>query len=334
MQRIHLPDIFRGLSREEKFVEYRRLWKLAADYKVLTSFPLHLDIELSGRCNLSCSHCFQNGRLKGPLGLMDMDLFRRLIDEGEQKGLCAVKLQIRGESLLHPKFDEAVRYAKDAGILDVQLTTNAILLTEQLSREIITAGLDAIIFSVDAHHGDCVQDYSRVERNMLGFMAVRKEMGANLPWVRVKASIDETSQQAFDDAKALLKQRFPLADLYIVSRLHDFRPTVDAFPDLHKNYELLPCHYPMQRLAVFWNGETTVCCLDYNNDWAFGDAAVQSVEQIWNSDRLNRFRSRQQACRQAMSICRHCHVCVKAKGCVGEDVSPRHMLDLAPGRER
>lgn len=332
MQRIHLLDIFRGLNREEKFAEYRRVWKLAADYKVLTSFPLHLDIELSGRCNLSCSHCFQNGKLKGPLGLMDMNLFRRIIDEGVEKGLCAVKLQIRGESLLHPQFDEAVRYAKGMGILDVQVTTNATLLTEKRSREIIAAGLDAIIFSVDTHHGDCMNDYSNVERKVLCFMQVRKELGAVLPWVRVKASLEESSPQAFDEAREHLKQRFPLADLYIVSRLHNFLPTVDAFPDLHKNYEQLPCHYPMQRLAVYWNGETTVCCLDFNNNWAFGDAGAQSIESIWNSERLNTFRTKQQINRQAMPICRHCHACVRVRGNVGEDMSLRHKLDLEVAR--
>ena len=38
-----------------------------------------------------------------PRGFMSMKLFKKIIDEGVKNGLCAIKLQSRGEAMMHPK---------------------------------------------------------------------------------------------------------------------------------------------------------------------------------------------------------------------------------------
>ena len=40
-----------------------------------------------------------------------------------------------------------IKYAKEAGVVDVMFNTNASLLTEKKSREIILSGVDKIFFS-------------------------------------------------------------------------------------------------------------------------------------------------------------------------------------------
>ena len=55
-----------------------------------------------------------------------------------------------------------------------------------------------------------------------------------------------------------------MADIFIVGRIHNFYDNKDAFPDLQSNYTLHPCSYLTQRLAVFWDGIVTTCCMDYN----------------------------------------------------------------------
>ena len=116
-KKIDLPAVFAGLDDDGKFRLYRELWQKTGNFKILTNFPLHLDIELSGVCNLKCDFCFQNGLIDNPLGIMEFDLYKRIIDEGVEKGLCAVKLQIRGESFLHPRFFDCVAYAKNKGVI-------------------------------------------------------------------------------------------------------------------------------------------------------------------------------------------------------------------------
>ncbi len=195
MKRINLSSILGSLNESERFQVYRELWHKAERYEVLTDFPIHLDIELVGVCNLKCEFCFQNGLITQPLGYMKFELFKKIIDEGALKGLCAIKLQIRGESYLHPELFDCIGYAKNAGIMDTQITTNGTLLDEKRVRRTFDSGLDGIIFSVDAHHAECYErtcrdnTYSSVERAIKNFLELRGKLGKSRPWVRLQSDI-------------------------------------------------------------------------------------------------------------------------------------------------
>ncbi len=320
MKHVNLATALNCADPKEKFERYRELWQKAAAYETLTSFPLHLDLELSGVCNFKCGSCFQNGLIKGPLGLMDYNLFTKIIDEGVEKGLCAIKLQIRGESFLHPRIFDCITYAKEKGVLDVQITTNGSRLTdEETIGRVLESGLDAIIFSVDSHHGDNLRkknsstDYSTIEHAIDTPLQQRKAKGLKLPCIRLQSSIPQMDPDSFEKAKSFLNHRFPDADINVVSRIYNFRDDTDAFPDLHTNYQLQKCSYLVHRLAVLWNGEITVCCSDYNNKFQLGDANTQTIEEVWNQKKLNNFRKMHlEGQRHTMPVCKHCVASITA----------------------
>lgn len=326
---IDLAAEFEGLSQEDRFQRYRELWHRAGKYSIQTSYPLHLDIELSGVCNLKCENCFQNELINTPLGLMDVELFRQIITDGVPKGLCAIKLQIRGESFLHPRLFDCIRFAKDQGVLDVQITTNATRLDREAGESLLESGLDAVIFSVDSHHAATSgpSDYFQsTETKINDFLALRKKRRSSRPWVRIQSSIPETDRNSFQEAKDYIERAFPLADIHVVNRIYNFRCDQAAFPDLYEQYNLHPCSYLMQRLAVFWNGEVTVCCSDYNNLFQFGRFPEDSIESIWQSERLRSFRERHaRGQRKRVKICRNCQT----------DISPkensRYIMDSTKG---
>lgn len=339
MHPVNITSCFSGQPDSKKCRIYRELWHKAGNYEILTNFPLHLDIELSSLCNLKCKFCFQNELIEGPLGLMKFDLYRKIIDEGAEKGLCAVKLQVRGESFLHPELDRCIEYAKQKGILDVQITTNGTLLTQERIDKLLTANnLDAIILSVDSHHSQCGEQRQegtssqKIEDTVQNLLTTRARLGLKRPWVRLRASIPGSNRDAFNKTKAALEKRFPLADIIIVGRIHNFRDNEDAFPDLHENYELNPCSYLTQRLAVFWDGDVTTCCMDYNNRFKLGNIHDQTVEDIWSSSRLNSFRMiHLNKNRKEMPICKHCHACVSVKenSAIAFDDTKRHLDDYS-----
>ncbi len=316
LKQIKLCEVLsRTLPREERFQRYRELWNQAERKQALTDFPLHLDVELSGACNLKCECCFQNGYIERKLGFMRMELFQSIIDQGIENGLCAIKLQIRGESFLHPKWFECVRYAKESGVMDVQITTNATLLNEKQAHEILASGLDGIVFSVDAHHGESWHQRNQnepyqgtIERNIRQFLSLRKSLGKKWPQVRMRASISETDQASYERTKERIQATFPDVDIVVVNRLHNFSDSEDSYPDLHTHYRLLPCSHLFQRLAVFWDGQVTACCMDYNNRFQLGDARKQRIQEIWLGERMQRMRDIHLAGgRKKMDICKHCH---------------------------
>ena len=66
-----------------------------------------LDLEATTHCNLKCFMCFQS--YDAPKAdIMDIKLFKKIIDEGFQKGLCSIKTQYRGERLLYTAMTEMI----------------------------------------------------------------------------------------------------------------------------------------------------------------------------------------------------------------------------------
>ena len=120
------------------------------------------------------------------VGLMEFDLYKKIIDEGEKYNLPSVKLQYLGEPLAHPDLGKQIKYAKDAGVLDVMFNTNATLLTEEKSHEILESGIDAIFFSFDSMDPDTYNkirlgaNYDEVMENILQFLDIKKKYGYDI----------------------------------------------------------------------------------------------------------------------------------------------------------
>jgi MoaA/NifB/PqqE/SkfB family radical SAM enzyme len=114
-------------------------------------FPARLSklyIEPTNQCNLNCRTCIRNV-WDEPFGKMSEATFSRIIE-----GLRAFSTPPTiffggfGEPLYHPQIVEMVTRAKALGSR-VELITNATLLTAELSRELVKAGLDILWVSLD-----------------------------------------------------------------------------------------------------------------------------------------------------------------------------------------
>ena len=157
---------------KKKFREYRVGWKenpkLAYDKDNWGSFdPLCLDIETASICDLACPHCFREYILT-PDKIMKFDFYKRIIDTAVEFEVPSIKLNWRGEPLLNPQLEKFIKYAKERGILEVSINTNATHLTKERSKSLIDSGLDLIIYSFD---GGTKKTYeklrpSRFEKNI------------------------------------------------------------------------------------------------------------------------------------------------------------------------
>jgi len=80
---------------DDKYKEYRRKWVEYSKECYVSGFPLHLDIEVTNRCNIRCTMCFVDFSVdKGEF--IDVALFKKVIDEGAKHGLPSVKYNYRG----------------------------------------------------------------------------------------------------------------------------------------------------------------------------------------------------------------------------------------------
>lgn len=137
---------------------YQNNRRMLKDCLPLT-LPLCVGIEPTNLCNFKCVMCYHGNNEYAeeakPLKNMEWDIFLKVLsdlknwtdDAGEKIKL--LKLYDLGEPLLHPRFCDMLKAVKDADVAEqVEITTNASLLTREISEKLVEHGLDIIRISV------------------------------------------------------------------------------------------------------------------------------------------------------------------------------------------
>jgi SynChlorMet cassette radical SAM/SPASM protein ScmF len=105
---------------------------------------------LTEGCNLRCRHCWiepphQSGRRQYPA--LDLELFRRILQQAKPLGLKSVKLT-GGEPLMHPHIGEILNILWEEKIR-FNVETNGVLCTPELARDLVRSGMFHISVSLD-----------------------------------------------------------------------------------------------------------------------------------------------------------------------------------------
>lgn len=142
-----------------------------------------LDMELNGGCNYKCPMCPQSeGREKAFLKKLPLELFQKVVNDALQYGLEAVSLHGSGEPTLNRNIADYIRFVKSRNIRCITFT-NGYKLDDDLSREIIAAGLDVLRVSCIGYDAESYthwmgQDsFDRVRTNIKRFVELNREMG-------------------------------------------------------------------------------------------------------------------------------------------------------------
>jgi radical SAM protein with 4Fe4S-binding SPASM domain len=277
------------------FQEYRYLWDLVSKKPFLTGFPLHLDVELTSRCNLRCEMCFQR-HMEEKRADMREAVFRSIVDEGVEEGLCAMKLQSRGESLLHPRLIDYIAYAKDKGILDVHITTNGLLLNEQKIKGMVDCGLDLLIISFDRFHCESSGKDEREYREFFQDIVKRTnqyriQMKSQMK-IRIQTCIQDYVPENIKKEEEKGRELFPDADFILINPVYESYEEAPHLNDLN-DYTFHPCSYLWQRLTIYADGSVTTCSRDYNCKYnRIGSLSANSIRELWHSPAMRDLRRR------------------------------------------
>jgi uncharacterized Fe-S cluster-containing radical SAM superfamily protein len=283
------------ISRQVDYLVYRYRFNEYPRKRILHHFPLVLQIEPTSVCNLRCIMCFQVdpalSKDKRHMGFMDFGLYTKLIDEGAEHGLCAIVLASRGEPTLHPRFTDMIAYARNRGILDIKINTNATKLTKDYARRLLVANPNTIVFSVDSSNKEEFErirvgaKFEQVVENIKAFKEIREK---EFPHVRLRTRISMVvldSQQDCDAARHLWAS---LVDEFAVGRAVDW---VDIY---HKPFvtETRSCSLLWERLYVWWDGTVNPCDVDYLSYLSFGKIDEHNtVQSVWLGEAMERMRA-------------------------------------------
>jgi len=118
-------------------------------------YPSRLFVEVTTRCNLSCSMCVKQNDSGGiPEGMMSADTFEALTPVFPH--LDSLVLNGIGESLLHPQLASFIARAKTflPEHAWIGFQSNGMALTDERSASLLDAGLDRICLSLDTVSDD------------------------------------------------------------------------------------------------------------------------------------------------------------------------------------
>jgi radical SAM protein with 4Fe4S-binding SPASM domain len=281
---------------------------------ILHSIPKVLNIELTNICNLRCSVCIDNNGSKK--GFMDIALLKKIIEENrEVLHDQSVWLHFSGESLIHPEIDKIIRLLKTNEIR-CRLSTNATLLTEKKSAEIMQSGLDYIVFSVDGASKETYEririgaNFEEVENNILNFLKIKKENN-----YKIKTQIQFIKMKENEhELKSFLEKWKKTSVNYINIKSFSTRAwnvnNIGNFGNVNKlkskKKKRYPCFYLWETLIVLWNGDVVPCCQDLAGRLKVGNISDNNLLEIWNNQTMTKLRKLQDAGDYSMCPCDNC----------------------------
>jgi MoaA/NifB/PqqE/SkfB family radical SAM enzyme len=233
--------------------------------------PLHVELDLTDRCNVACYFCNQQDvRTRQQLPLARI---ASLLDELVAGGLRSVRLSGGGDPLFHKEILQVLDELTARGVVVDNLTTNGALLTPAVARRLVANGCREVIFSLNAadagdyHRMMAVKPaiFDQVCVNVRHLAEARAATG--LPLVVVQFLIDRENFSRIPDmyrlGASLGADRLTISPVLEIPReridkdllLGDgdgelMRPYLEQVLDWDREAQLLQLAFPYQE----WNG--------------------------------------------------------------------------------
>ncbi len=278
---------------------------------IYRAFPPVIQVETTNACNANCVIC-PRAKMTRRIGFMGEELYQSIIKECALNKIHCLHLHNFGEPLLDRRLAERIKLAKEVGLNRVKIFTNGSLLTEEKSGELIRAGLDEIKISFDGNTKEIFEsirknlDYDVVCKNIQRLLDLRRSQGSLKPRVElVYTALEDNLSEAAD-----FRQEWEgKVDKVHVDPAHNW--TEDRVPAEWAQNSVSPIRHPCLRLwntfTILWNGEVSLCCLDYDGKEILGNVRQQTIKEIWQGPSLGQIRKRHiEGKFQKLGICRDC----------------------------
>ncbi len=257
-------------------------------------FPQLVNIETASVCNLSCIHCPPQQKDRSDqtrrLGVMELELFHKLMDEVDAAGPRRISLHKDGEPLLHPRIDEILARVKRVRGHEVYLTTNGNRLGEELARLVLNSGVDIVNFSLGAASPEFYakvrgKGFLEVQENVERFLRLRSAS----PWKpRVIAQIIDLPEYPEMPAEIEAFRRHWGSrglEVQVWGKLN-----WGVYDNEIRHRRRWPCYSLWESCTVNSDGLVSACCMDWRQELLVGDARASSLRDIWRGEALHALR--------------------------------------------
>lgn len=305
-------DYRRGSGHLLRFLVNRFRWHYYPRFQFVSKFPDHVDIEISSACNMKCPMCYtitDEFRQKVKKEFMELDLFKKIIDECAEHNVYSIRISLRGEPFLNKDVIRMIKYAKEKGIKEVSSLTNNLAIDPDLFKQAMQAGLDWLTISFDglgemyesirkpAKFGD---SYEKIKV----YWQIKKEARSLKPVIKIQTVWPAIKR----NAKEYFEVFNPYVDHIAINPLIDYLRRDKEEDIIYLNKFICPVLY--QRMVIGSDGSVLLCSNDELCLYKVGDVNTDSLYRIWHGKELNRARQihKEYMGTKLLEPCKYCYL--------------------------
>ncbi len=299
-------------------------------YRILAlRTPTKIIIENTNSCNLRCPLCPTNTTMGRKRGHMTVEDFKFLVDSLHPK-TKHIDLFLAGEPLLNPLTFKMTKYAADKN-KKVMISTNATFLDKYVD-EILNCGLDKIMVAIDGATEEVYLKYrvnGNFKRAIEGIKMLcdkKKELGLEKPEISLQFIVMRHNEHQINDIIKLGQNLgVDVVDLKSVS-LSSLRSETEK---MEVKDQWLPTNEEYSRYSVkgnsikikkdpnycywiwssviYWNGDVTTCCYDFDGDHSFLNVfKMGGFQNVWKSKEYGKIRKAM--LKRELKLCKTCNI--------------------------
>lgn len=287
--------------------------------------PVVYNIETTNACNMRCEMCPRTTMMTRPIETMPKELFKKVIDQlrpwtqsewGAWEDFVLKNYKIHkddvsenhfflyvipkvivlhgyGDPLLDKNIPDYVGWMTKKGLLSY-FSCNPANINMDRTVETFENGLDYIKYSIesvdDLRHKEVRgerSNFTESYKKIVKLLDIKAQKNLKTTIVITMINLNKPWQQ---EEFEKVKEAFKGMDVYVYLKSQDQQWYEDNKQTTQSIHWIEFCQFPWSSMTIKSNGESVECVEDFNNEIILGDANTQSLAEIWNGEKYNRFR--------------------------------------------
>lgn len=306
-----IPHYFREIAHLESPTEFYSWLYYKTPYLLpLAGFPSKVTIETTNHCNYRCIHCHREIMARSR-GYIDLDIFKKAVDEISQHPSCSLKIGGLGEPALHPLFGDMMEYLSSTST-QTTLYTNGHLMRRFTAKDILNWKIEHLVISIDGLDQASFEQirvrgkYEEVKENVAELYRLRDKVKSLLPNIEVRHVIfpEESAQDLQEFRSTWLNNSDSVKFNYLIESQKN------GHNDLEGPFKR--CRDVRREAYIRWDGRMPMCGYQFlftQQEW-LGDLHEASIKEMWSHPRLQEVRGlHKKRDLRNISFCKPCESC-------------------------
>ena len=263
-------------------------------------------IEITNICNLNCSFCIKDNRMKKEMSIDEFETVLKKID----KYTHYIYLHVKGEPLIHNKLDEILSLTSKYNKY-VNITTNGVLLKNKINILKKYNNIRQINISLHSENDkiNYIEDILDAVDDLKNIFIVYRF------WTLKDNKLDNKMLEYLNKIKEkyninneLYNEIINGNNLKIINNIYINKDKEFEWPDISNNYynENGFCYGLKNQIGVLVDGTITICCLDSFGVSNLGNIFNDDIEIIMNSEKVKNIIKGFNNRKVYLDICKHC----------------------------